>query len=240
MFILWSTEPTTIRLIEGRADPLRAPKAAPRPRIQTLSDLIFGLALSIGAIILISSKPGTLEGLIGSLSLFGFSFLILSLVWFRYTSLTSVLPIETERLVAANMMLLFLVSIEPYLFNLITFGPNPGEFQAIVTAAYAVDVGSMNLILAYFTHELTVEEKGLLPGRLLRRYRLQRATTLVVALLFFVSILPIFWTVTIFGTPIRIILWILTFPLGFLRRLLDRSRGPSHVESEGAVAAPSV
>jgi hypothetical protein len=40
----------------------------PRPRIQSLSDLIFGLALSIGALNLITSKPADTQELFGSIA----------------------------------------------------------------------------------------------------------------------------------------------------------------------------
>ena len=93
--------------------------AVPRPRIQTLSDLIFGLALSIGAIALLSQKPTDLFELGSLLLSFGFSFLILASIWLRYTRIMSALPLQTGRMIGANMLLLFLVSVEPYLFNLI-------------------------------------------------------------------------------------------------------------------------
>src|SRR5216683_5236822 len=94
----------------------------PRPRIQSLSDLIFGLALSIGALNLITSKPTDTSLLFGSIATFGFSFLILIFVWFRYSEIMSVLPVETTRTRALNTIMLFLVAIEPYLFNQISFG----------------------------------------------------------------------------------------------------------------------
>ena len=74
----------------------------------------------------------------------------------------SVLPIETGRMVGANMFLLFLVSIEPYLYNLIpaSYVSLPGQLDSQITAAlYAIDMGSIFLIIAYFTHELTIEER---------------------------------------------------------------------------------
>ena len=89
----------------------------PRPRIQSLSDLIFGLALSIGALNLITSKPADTAALFGSIATFGFSFLILIFVWFRYTEIMSVLPVETTRTRALNTVMLFFVAIEPYLFQ---------------------------------------------------------------------------------------------------------------------------
>jgi uncharacterized membrane protein len=199
----------------------RSREAVPRPRIETLSDLIFGLALSIGAITLLSEKPNSFVSLAGSLVGFGWAFLILALVWFRYTRVMSVLPIETGRMMVANMLLLFLVSIEPYLYNLITvsFVPAPGQLDSgITTALYAADMGSLFLIIAYFTHELTIEERGLIPKELLRSYRLQRNTTIASAALFLVSIIPVFWSLLVFGLQARFILWMGTFVVWIIRR----------------------
>src|SRR3989454_4499778 len=117
----------------------------PRPRIQSLSDLIFGLALSIGALNLISSKPADTQALFGNIATFGFSFLILIFVWFRYTEIMSVLPVETTRTRALNTVMLFLVAIEPYLFNQISFGfnavaPLP---QDAASTVYGLDIGGI-------------------------------------------------------------------------------------------------
>jgi uncharacterized membrane protein len=189
--------------------------------------LIFGLALSIGAIALLSEKPSSIMGLAISLVGFGWAFLILALVWVRYTRIMSVLPVETGRMMGANMFLLFLVSVEPYLYNLITvsFVPLPGQLDSgITTALYAVDMGSIFLIIAYFTHELTIEERKLIPKELLRNYRLQRNATVASAALFLVSTLPIFWSVVVFGLQSRFILWMGTFVTSIVRRELERRR----------------
>jgi uncharacterized membrane protein len=203
----------------------RLNETIPRPRIQTLSDLIFGLALSIGAIALLSDKPSSIISLATSLLGFGWAFVILALVWVRYTRIMSVLPVETGRMIGANMLLLFLVSVEPYLYNLITisFAPLPGQLDSgITTALYAIDMGSIFLIIAYFTHELTIEERKLIPRELVRNYRLQRNTTIVSAALFLVSTLPIFWSFAIFGFQVRFILWMGTFLVWVVRREVER------------------
>jgi uncharacterized membrane protein len=202
-------------------------ETVPRPRIQTLSDLIFGLALSIGAIALLSEKPSSIIGLAISLLGFGWAFLILALVWVRYTRIMSVLPVETGRIMGANMLLLFFVSVEPYLYNLITvsFVPLPGQLDSgITTALYAADMGSIFLIIAYFTHELTIEERKLIPRELLRNYRLQRNATIALAALFIVSTLPIFWSFVVFGLQARFILWMSTFLVWIVRREVERRR----------------
>jgi uncharacterized membrane protein len=205
----------------------RLSETVPRPRIQTLSDLIFGLALSIGAITLLSDKPTSIIGLASSLVGFGWAFLILALVWVRYTRIMSVLPVETGRIMGANMLLLFLVSVEPYLYNLITvsFVPLSGQLDsAITTALYAVDMGAILLIIAYFTHEVTLEERKLIPRELLRNYRLQRNTAIASAALFFFSTLPMFWSLVVFGLQVRFILWMSVFLVWIIRREVERRK----------------
>jgi uncharacterized membrane protein len=210
----------------------RLSETIPRPRIQALSDLIFGLALSIGAITLLTEKPSSVNDLAVSLLGFGWAFCILALVWVRYTRVMSVLPVETGRIVGVNMLLLFLVSVEPYLYSLIavSFVPLPGPLDSgVTTALYAADMGSMFLIIAYFTHELTIEERKLIPKELFKSYRLQRNTTIVSAALFLVSTLPIFWSLTIFGYQVRFILWMGTFVVWIVRRELERRMKSSSI-----------
>jgi uncharacterized membrane protein len=199
-------------------------EAIPRPRIQALSDLIFGLALSIGALTLLTEKPTSVTDLAISLLGFGWAFVILALVWVRYTRVMSVLPVETGRIVGANVLLLFLVSVEPYLYNLIpiSLAPLQGQLDSgITTALYAADMGSIFLIIAYFTHQLTIEERKLIPPKLLRGYRLQRNATIFTAVLFLVSMLPIFWSLTVFGFQLRFILWMCPFVAWIGRRELE-------------------
>jgi hypothetical protein len=85
-------------------------------------------------------------------------------------------------------------------------------------------MGSIFLIIAYFTHELTIEERNLIPKGLIRSYRLQRDTTVVSAALFLVSTLPIFWSVAVLGLQLRFILWMGTFVTWIVRREVERRR----------------
>jgi len=209
-----------------------AHETVPKPRIQTLSDMIFGLALSIGAATLLTQKPGSETDVAYSLLSFGFAFFILGLVWLRYSRITSVLPVESTGIVAANMLLLFFVSVEPYLFNLMTisgYAPSLGQLDsASTTTLYAFDLGALQLVLAYFIHELTVEDRRLIPRELLRGYRLQMNATIIVAAIFLLSSLPMFWSVVIIQSPtvpLRYVMWggILFVNAG--RRLDERLRG---------------
>ncbi len=188
---------------------LSQPVQRPRPRIESLSDLVFGLALSIGAIILISNKPTDPNALYVAIGGFGFSFLILIQIWFRFTEIMSVLPVETTGTRVLNTVLLFLVALEPYLFNslgafFVTSQSSP--FDDVASTLYALDIGAIYGILALFTNILATEERKLVAPDLLRKYRLSRNLEILVAIFFFASAIPIFWTLNL-----RYLIWATTF-----------------------------
>lgn len=197
----------------------------PRPRIQGLSDLIFGLALSIGSAQLLFNTPKGGNDILTSLVVFGFSFLILINVWLRYTSVTSVVPIETTTMVRLNVLLLFLVAIEPYLFDIMVKYGLSADPGLDASAFYALDIGGMNLVIAYFTHLMTIEGKRLIPENLVRRYRQSRNFILLVGLVFAFSAIPNFASIDVLGTSLRVILWIATVPLIWIYRIA--SKGPA-------------
>jgi uncharacterized membrane protein len=193
----------------------------PRPRIQGLSDLIFGLALSVAAITFtlgggLPSDPGKLSAALAS---FGFTFLILINVWNRYTATTSVMPVETPLMIRLNMILLFLVAIEPLLFNVLYIEGTATDVGTLASVYYGLDIGGMNLILAYFTHLLTVEEKNLVPKDTIHRFRVTRNMLLLAAALFLVSDLPFFSGAMFAGLSLRVDIWVASIPIIFLPRI---------------------
>jgi uncharacterized membrane protein len=213
--------------------PVKGQVQRPRPRIQSLSDLIFGLALSIGSLNLIANRPNDAASLFGNIASFGFSFLILIFVWFRYTEAMSVLPVETPRTRALNTALLFLVAIEPYLFNQLSFGLGATSLsnlpQDLASAAFGIDIGAIWVILASFTHILSMEERELVAPDLFLKHRFLRNVEIIVGAIFFVSILPEFWISALGGTTLRYILWAFTFLVrrtGNLYYQLTKKRKP--------------
>lgn len=66
-------------------------------RIEDLTDLVFGLALSIGAIALINRSEDDISDVLTGLFWFTFSFLILISVWISYSRIISRLKIESPR-----------------------------------------------------------------------------------------------------------------------------------------------
>lgn len=190
--------------------------ARPRPRIESLSDLVFGLALSVGAFALVSSPPTDDAGFYRDLVTFGFNFVVLISIWIRYTRIMSVLPIETRRTVLLNAVLLFTVSLEPFIFNILRSGnaashPSPALYEA-ASSFFGVDVGAMMLIMGVFTLALADEEKRLVPAELLGRLRSEAEIWLVSAGVFLASALPIFGKISVgsvitSGLTIREMLW---------------------------------
>ncbi len=89
----------------------------PRPRIETLADLIFGLSLAIGSIALIGNSPTSPDEINSHILAFIFTFLILITAWLIYTTDMSVLPVETRAITFLNVALLLLVAVVPYLLN---------------------------------------------------------------------------------------------------------------------------
>jgi uncharacterized membrane protein YphA (DoxX/SURF4 family) len=196
----------------------------PRPRIQGLSDLIFGLALSIGAIQFIGHPPPDVSQLTGDIAEFAFTFLILINVWNRYTSTTSVMPVETPFMIRLNMLLLFLVAIEPFLFGVLFVPGLSTSVGAAASTYYALDIGGMNIVLAYFVHLLASEERKLIPRELMERYRVVRNSLILGAAIFLASAFPVFWGIVYSGVPLRIYLWIASLPAFLLPRFLRSLR----------------
>ncbi len=203
--------------------PRESNPSRPKAPIKSLSDLIFGLALSIGTISLIAGVPKNPYDIAEDLLQFGFSFLILISVWMSYSSIISVLPLEDQTTIMLNIVLLFLVSIEPYLFWLnatyIADVLKDATLLASASSFYAIDMAGLMVIIALFAHQLSFEEKKLVPPSSLRRYRKFRNTLIVSACIFMVSILPQFWSLTLWGVPLRFLIWFVPVGLSWVWRI---------------------
>jgi len=208
--------------------------SVPRPRLAELSDLIFGLALSIGAISFLTTRPQNTTEILADVVGFGFSFLILIFVWLRYTSIMSVLPVETSTTIFLNVIMLFLVSVEPYLFNLVNlFGHVDGsEVIDFASVVFALDMAGLMAILAFFTHQLSIEEKKLLSPELLWKYKRFRDSLFISAGLFLLTVLPLFWSLRIQGTPLRFYFWFVPVVVSWVRRVSQKTPNNSNKEPE--------
>jgi len=187
---------------------------------QEAAKMLFGLAIAISAIPLLLRLPAKPSGILVDVAEFGFSFLILTSVWLGYWNIMSLLPLEDRTIVTLNIGLLFLVSIEPYLFYLnITFDLLAHEpLLNAASIGYALDMTGLMLILALFTQELAKEEKGLVPKESLARYKRVMQVLFISAALFAITILPLFWAIRVLGQPIRFFFWFIPLILSSTQR----------------------
>lgn len=202
----------------------------PRPRILTLADLVFGLALSIGALSLVGQPTTTTSQFFTALGLYALSFYILITVWRNYSATTTIMPAETAMTTRLHYVLLFLVAIEPYLFDELFTGT--GSLPSTVSQVYALDIGFMFIILAEFNHSLAKVEKS--THSELQAYTRIRNTSLLVGAVFVVSAAPPFDSVVLFSFVIRGLtsdftlrtaMWVVATLLAFSTRLLARPKG---------------
>jgi|WetSurMetagenome_2_1015567.scaffolds.fasta_scaffold546579_2 hypothetical protein len=133
------------------------------------------------------------------------------------------LHIETSLLLSLNILLLFLVTIEPFLFNLI--GHSSGDFAQNISILYAVDLGGLFLVQALIAHSV-LSDKTKTPHTI-QTFKIRRNTLLISATFFFVSTIPIFWVWSIpissdNAVPLRIILWLIPLFMPTVRRLWER------------------
>ena len=185
----------------------------PRPRIETLADLVFGLSLSIGSIALIANPPKSAGEITTHILAFAYTFFVLITAWLIYTTYMSVLPVETRTVTFLNVGLLLLVAIVPYLLNGVEVA-NPAltldevsMIQNYSSTLFALDLGGILLILATFAHVISLEEKKLVSPELVTLFRNGRNRMAFLAALTLISIAPEFWEWTLFGVPIRLYLW---------------------------------
>jgi uncharacterized membrane protein len=185
---------------------------------------VFGLAVAIGTLSLITRVPARPFGMVIDIAEFGFSFLILISVWLGYWNIMSALPLEDNTIVILNVALLFLVGIEPYLFYLnITFDLLSHELLLnYASILYALDMAGLVTIIALFTHQLAREEKGLVPKESLARYKRVRNTLFISAALFLVTVLPIFWSLRLWDLPMRFYFWFIPLVLSSIRHVPKR------------------
>jgi len=74
---------------------------------------------------------------------------------------------------------------------------------------YAPDMSGLVAFLAFFTHELTIEENRLIEPELLCTYKSIRNYLFLSAGIFLLTMLLQFWEWRILGIPLRFYLWVL-------------------------------
>jgi uncharacterized membrane protein len=208
-----------------------SPSGRIKVRIESLSDLVFGLALSIGSIGFLSSPPKSAFELAKNVAFFGFSFVILVFTWLGYSRTIAVLSKEKESTLFLNILLLFLVAIEPYLFFILVTVPsnvpNSDYLANIYSTAYALDVGGMYLIQAALARQVLLEskdaEKQYPKNVVLQRFRGIMIAEIAIGLAFLISSLPFFWIETPIS-EVRFIFWYSSFAIFFVIRAGNRPK----------------
>jgi uncharacterized membrane protein len=198
-------------------------------RVESLSDLVFGLALSIGSLELLARTPQTPSDLATSVGLFAFSFLIVVAIWLGYSRIMAVMPNETGGALSLNLFLLFGVVLEPYLFFVLQSTSSDSSFLNWASFGYALDVGAMFLILATLIVLVLkrIDRKELrLHPVLLGRFRLAMYLYIFVGGAYLFSALPFFWIDTLVG-PLRFVFWYSSFAFVFLG-IFNRRRERLH------------
>ena len=178
----------------------------PRPRIEGLADLIFGLSLSIGSIALLFSQPTSTGDILSHMAAFGFTFLILITAWLIYTTDMSVLPVETKSITFLNVPLLLMVALVPYLLN-ITELAGTDSIKDFASSLFGLDLTGILVILALFAHVISLEENRLVDAEHAKLFRSGRNRIAILALIMAISVAPVFWQVPLFGIPLRLYIW---------------------------------
>jgi uncharacterized membrane protein len=188
-------------------------------RIEGLSDIVFGLALSIGSLVLIANLPQTPDALGTDIVLFIFSFALVVTSWYLYSRIMAVLPVEVGGALVLNLVLLLCVALEPYTLYVLDSSQNLSLLEWS-SFTYAVDLGLIYLVLAGLARIFLTEAKR--PQTELRIHpsvingiRRTMWAEIYLGGVFAVSALPFFWTQTSIGY-LRFDIWYLSFGTGFM------------------------
>lgn len=210
----------------------KEPSTIPRIniRVESLSDLVFGLALSIGAVWLLQKTPQNASDLAVFVGLFAFSFVVLVATWLGYARIMAAMPHSASGgTLPLNLFLLFCVVLEPYLFFVMQSRPGDSSFLDSASFAYALDIAAMFLTLAGLIRivlKRTDRNELKMHPLLQDRYRLAMKLYTLVGAAYLVSALPIFWTDSPIGPP-RFVFWYSAFAfffLGIFYRRRERSQ----------------
>jgi len=216
------------------SDPAAAGFPKLKVRIETLSDLVFGLALSLGSIALVQHIPQTSTDLTVDIVEFGFSFLIIVGIWLGYTRIVGILPVETSVTLVLNLALLFCVALEPFLYYIL-FQTSDPVFLDFSSAAFALDIGAMMVLLSSMMFMVLREERLGVAHRLrasaVRNFKISMISQMIGAAIFLASISGVFW-VQIPGLGyLRFLMWYAALGTFFASRAFARKG------EEGAAAS---
>jgi uncharacterized membrane protein len=199
----------------------------PRPRLESLSDLIYGLSLSIGAIGLVvnSVQSSGTDDINRNIIDFVFVFLILVTSWILYTETASVLQIEARQVTSLNIVLLVLVAIMPYLFEQAILQSNTFDAQNYASSLFTLDLSGQILIASAFAHIITSEERRpALEAGVLAGFRRSRNLLFFVALLVLIG-LGVPWDWLLFQVHVRMLVCFVPILVFWANRMRRRPFG---------------
>ena len=190
-----------------------------KKRIEDLSNLVFGLALTLGAISLIKPETDDLVSLFNTIIQFGLSFAVIIWIWWLYNSLINERDLARKGMAQLNMLLLFLVVIEPFLLSV-------SEPYSSGKIAYSLDLGLTLLIFALFYNAAISEDISPPKDAHRQLMRFNRNLTVVCAAIFFVSLIPQL-LLGADGADIQSLMWLsaLFIGAGARRRAMSRIAG---------------
>jgi hypothetical protein len=92
---------------------------------------------------------------------------------------------------------------------------------------YGPDMAGPMAILAFFTHELAIEEKRLIAVELLEPYKKVRNSMLTSASFFLLTMFPQFWSWRIQDVPLRFYFWLIPLAVFWTGRALGGPPRPN-------------
>lgn len=205
----------------------------PRPRLESLSDLIYGLSLSIGAISLVitNGQGATPDDINRNIFEFILVFLVLITSWMIYTTDMSVLPTETRLITLLNVILLVLVAIIPYLFDQVVSTTNTPLAQEYASTLFTVDLAGSLVILVAFAHIIALEEKQLVEKDVQLRFRRARDRMIILTIVVLASLLiPWNWMVQFLHA--RLLFWYVPVASFWYNRMTSKPLGRSQVPGQ--------
>ncbi len=212
--------------------------ARSRPRLDVFTDMVFGLALSLGALTTVGQPPNEPGDILPATLHFGSGFAVLIVVWIRYSRATTEMMHESAKRTALTVPLLFLASFEPYLFNFVFTQGHVFLARDVSVALTAYEVGTMLLaidlsllaaVLAGFDHLAIGHHDRAVEAQAARQHALARNLQAFVAAGFLISAVPSMFWVDLMGVPLRAILWcaVPLIALGIWYRFRDRNHRPT-------------
>ena len=190
-----------------------------KKKIEDLSNLVFGLALTLGAITLTKPASDDLGSLFNVVTQFGLSFTVIIWIWWLYNNLVTEQHLARKGMVPLNILLLFLVVIEPFLLSV----SQPYSSGKI---AYSVDLGFTLLIFATFTKADMKDEQVAQNENQMNLLRSNWHLSMACAVIFFASLVP----QLLLGGPgeyIQSLMWLSALFIGVIGRYLRLRRTAS-------------